>query len=446
MRQRLDALGRRLGGTYRVLVDDNDHVDRAAAVRAGIAFYGKNTMAITRQHGSWVVLGVLVTDAEIELSPPLELDCGQCRLCIDACPTGALDDPGVLDSTKRLSYWSHSPAAVPDGYRDEMGDGVYGCDICQEVCPWNRGVEKRRRGSESPDARGTVRLADWLARDGNELVAEFDLLDVPRNDGRWLHRNALIVAGNAGTAALRPDVERYSASSDPVLSEAAGWALERMAGPRRVTTSLDSERLALLVHEVRSPVAALSAIAETLAEGRLDGEARRSLIRLVTLACRGIERIVADVAIASIRLESIDPVGLVRDAGAAARLRGADVELTTEPDSPLVDAHPPRLRQALDNLIGNALLHGGGQPVAVVVHADTMLRIEISDTGPGIPPDELERIFEPRVRLDPASSEGSGLGLTLARAIAEGHGGSLSVTSSPGVGVTFTLALPLPGV
>ena len=135
-----------------------------------------------------------------------------------------------------------------------------------------------------------------------------------------------------------------------------------------MTTSLDSERLALLVHEVRSPVAALSAIAETLAEGRLDGEARRSLIRLVTLACRGIERIVADAAVASIRLESIDPVGLVRDVVAAARLRGADVELTTEPDSPLVDADPPRLRQALDNLIGNALLHGrraagvGGRP------------------------------------------------------------------------------------
>ncbi len=230
LRERLAALGRRLGGSYRVLVDDNDHVDRAAAVRAGIAFYGKNTMAITHRHGSWVVLGVLVTDVELEASPPLELDCGQCRLCIDACPTGALDEPGTLDSTKCLSYWSQAPASIPEAYRAEMGEMVYGCDICQEMCPWNRGVEKRRRGDRSPsDVNPSVRLVDWLDDDGGELVAEFDRLYVPRNDGRWLRRNALVAAGNVGTSALEPTVERYAASDDPILSETAAWALERMA-------------------------------------------------------------------------------------------------------------------------------------------------------------------------------------------------------------------------
>jgi epoxyqueuosine reductase len=229
LRERLETLGRRLGGTYRVLVDDNDHVDRAAAVRAGIAFYGKNTMAITHRHGSWVVLGVLVTDVELEPSPPLTLDCGQCRLCIDACPTGALDEPGTLDATKCLSYWSQAPAAIPEPFRAEMGDMVYGCDICQEVCPWNRGVEKRRRGTAAPDVQPLVRLSDWLESDPDVLVAEFDRLYVPRNDGRWLRRNALVAAGNVGTAALRPAVERYSESSDAVLSETATWALGRMA-------------------------------------------------------------------------------------------------------------------------------------------------------------------------------------------------------------------------
>ena len=230
LRERLDALGGRLGGSYRVLVDDNDHVDREAAVRAGIAFYGKNTMAITRRHGSWVVLGVLVTDVEIEPSPRLELDCGQCRLCIDACPTGALDEPGTLDSTKCLSYWSQAPASIPEEYRAEMGGMVYGCDICQEVCPWNRGVERRRRGeAHAADVQASVRLADWLADDADDLVSEFDRLYVPRNDGRWLRRNALVAAGNVGTAVLEPDVERYTASEDPILSDAAAWALDRRA-------------------------------------------------------------------------------------------------------------------------------------------------------------------------------------------------------------------------
>jgi len=230
LRQRLDELGRLLGGSYRVLVDENDHVDREGAVRAGIGFYGKNTMVITRTYGSWVVLGTLVTDIEIEPSAPLELDCGSCRLCVDACPTGALDEPGTLDSTKCLSYWTQAPAPIPEPYREELGDMVYGCDVCQDVCPWNRGIEKRRRGWRLPeDATPTVSLADWLERDGEELVAEFDRLYVPRNDPRWLRRNALVAAGNLGTPDLAPVVAEHVHGDDPLLAETAEWALARIA-------------------------------------------------------------------------------------------------------------------------------------------------------------------------------------------------------------------------
>jgi len=230
LRERLDALGRALGGAYRVLVDDNDHVDREAAVRAGIAFYGKNTMAITRRHGSWVVLGVLVTDVELEPSPALELDCGSCRLCIDACPTGALDTPGTLDSTKCLSYWTQAPSSIPEEHRAELGDRVYGCDICQDVCPWNRGVEKRREDLQLDRATPGVSLREWLERPDRELIADFDRLYVPRNDARWLRRNALIAAGNVGSDALMPSVERYLESDDPMLRETAKWASSRLAG------------------------------------------------------------------------------------------------------------------------------------------------------------------------------------------------------------------------
>ena len=230
LRERLDELGQRLGGTYRVFVDENDHVDREAAVRAGIAFYGKNTMAITRRHGSWVVLGALVTDIEIEPSPALELDCGSCRLCIDACPTGALDEPGVLDATRCLSYWTQAPLPIPEEHRVELRDAVYGCDICQDVCPWNRGIEKRRRGAALPDgARSTVALRDWLDGRDDDLVSEYDRLYVPKNDARWLRRNALVAAGNIGTDDLVPSVGRYATGEDSMLAETAAWALSRIS-------------------------------------------------------------------------------------------------------------------------------------------------------------------------------------------------------------------------
>jgi epoxyqueuosine reductase len=229
LRDKLEELGRALGGSYRVLVDANQHVDREAAARSGVGFYGKNTLLITRRHGSWVVLGTLVTDVELEPTPPLDLDCGSCRLCVDACPTGALDEPGTLDATRCLSYWTQAPAAMPEPYRVELGAQVYGCDICQDVCPWNRGVERRRRGVEAPaGAEPHVSLVDWLRSDPDELRRRYERLYVPRNDGRRLQRNALLAAGNVGGSAERAAVEPYLEHEDPELREHARWSLARM--------------------------------------------------------------------------------------------------------------------------------------------------------------------------------------------------------------------------
>jgi epoxyqueuosine reductase len=227
LREKLERLGERLGGTYRVLVDENQHVDREAASRAGVGFYGKNTMIITRRHGSWVVLGTLVTEVEIEAAPPLELDCGECRLCIDACPTGALDEPGVLDSTKCLSYWTQSRQPIPEPYRRELGDQVYGCDICQDVCPWNRGIEKRRAGEPlAEDAEPVVSLLDWLQGDAGELSRRYDRLYVPRNDGRYLQRNALIALGNTGGREHLDAIESHT--DDGLMGDYARWAAQRI--------------------------------------------------------------------------------------------------------------------------------------------------------------------------------------------------------------------------
>ena len=226
LRAKLTELGERIGGRFRVLVDANQHVDREAAARSGVGFYGKNTMLITKRHGSWVVLGTLITDAELEATPPLDADCGDCRICIDACPTSALDEPGVLDATRCLSYWTQAPAPIPEPYRAALGAQVYGCDISQDVCPWNRGVQKRRR-EDAEDAAGHVDLVRWLEDDGRALVDEYDRLYVPRNDPRWLRRNALVALGNTGGAEHQPLLEGYANGDDELLAEHARWALAR---------------------------------------------------------------------------------------------------------------------------------------------------------------------------------------------------------------------------
>ncbi|HEY6960421.1 MAG TPA: tRNA epoxyqueuosine(34) reductase QueG [Gaiellaceae bacterium] len=223
LREKLDALGRRLGGSYRVLVDANEHVDREAAARGGVGFYGKNTMLITRRHGSWVVLGTLVTDVELEPTPPLDTDCGECRLCVDACPTGALDEPGTLDATRCLSYWTQAPAPVPAAYRPLLGAQAYGCDICQDVCPWNRGVQKRR--ADLPERDAHVDLVAWLEGDARG----FDRLYVPRNHIRWLQRNAAVALGNTGGPEHVQALEAAASGGDELVAEHAAWALARIA-------------------------------------------------------------------------------------------------------------------------------------------------------------------------------------------------------------------------
>jgi len=220
-------------------------------------------------------------------------------------------------------------------------------------------------------------------------------------------------------------------------------------GPTRragdVRSADNPERLAMLVHEVRSPVAALSAIAETFADDALDRPARLGLSRLAIAACSGIERVVIDASEASVRLEQVDVGALVHQVVAAATLARARVEAEIAPDLPHISADPARLRQALANLVTNALTHSGADGDVVLVGArssEECVLLSVSDSGAGVPLADQQRIFEAGVRLD-AGRAGSGLGLVIARAIAEAHGGELTLSSTPGEGAIFTIALPL---
>ena len=235
LRARLDALGRRLGGAYRVLVDANQHVDRAGAERAGVGFIGKNTMLITRTHGSWVVLGTLVTDVELEPTPPVAPGCGSCTLCIDACPTDALDEPGVLDAdampgvldadARRHARRRHGGARGPRVRLRHLPGRV-------PLEPGRR--EAPRRTCPSPTTRARPSRS-WTGstRDGDALIEELDRLYVPRNDPRWLRRNALVALGNVGAGARRAAGGGVRGRPDPALAAAAGRAvaaIEQRAG------------------------------------------------------------------------------------------------------------------------------------------------------------------------------------------------------------------------
>jgi len=211
-----------------------------------------------------------------------------------------------------------------------------------------------------------------------------------------------------------------------------------------VTAEADRNRLAILVHEVRSSVAALAAIAEIYSDQSLDLATRRSLAALSVDACRAIERVVTDATVASVRLGEVDLALLVSETVGGAILRGGNIRAAVESGLPLVDADLLRLKQALDNLVSNAVAHSGvaHEIVVTVRRGDGDIRLSVADDGEGIPAAEQEHIFEAGVRLDPRRP-GSGLGLAIARAVAEAHGGELTLESSPGEGATFTLRLPM---
>jgi signal transduction histidine kinase len=205
----------------------------------------------------------------------------------------------------------------------------------------------------------------------------------------------------------------------------------------------DRELLAIVVHELRSPVAALAAISEAVMRDSSEIAGRRELVRLTIAACHGIARTLADANVSSVRLERLDVRPIVEDAVAAARLEGADARSEIESGLARIDADPERLRQALDNLLANAMTHADGSPIVVGARmVGACVVLSVSDRGKGIALADQARIFEPGTRLQ-TSRPGSGLGLALTRAIAVAHGGSVAVESTPGKGSTFSLELPV---
>ena len=229
LRERLDALGRELGGAYRVLVDANQHVDREAAARSGVGFYGKNTMLITRRHGSWVVLGTLITDVTLESTPPLDTDCGVLHVCASR-RARPVRSTSPARSTRRAACRTgrRRPHPIPVEMRAELGAQVYGCDICQDVCPWNRGVEGRR----SRPARATRRTS--ISSRGSSATGGSSWPSSTASTCReTIHAGCaetpLVALGNVGGPEHVPALELAAAHDDALVAEHATWALARIA-------------------------------------------------------------------------------------------------------------------------------------------------------------------------------------------------------------------------
>lgn len=239
----LEGLATLLGeGGWRseILVDDNRLVDRAAAVRAGIGWWGKNTMVLAPGQGPWMLLGSIVTDAQLEVTEPSPRSCGTCSACLPACPTGALIAPGVLDARRCIAALLQQRGSIPVDVREAVGDRIYGCDDCLDACPPGvRAVER------TEVVAGRVDLHELIEMSDDELDRRFDRFYVPGRKMRFLRRNLIVALGNAGDRSSLPLLERFLEGDDPLLASHAIWAIGRIGGPVALSmlSGLDPESL-----------------------------------------------------------------------------------------------------------------------------------------------------------------------------------------------------------
>jgi epoxyqueuosine reductase len=232
LRQSLSVIADRLrdlGFQARVLADDNALVDREAAYRAGLGWYGKNSNLLLPGRGSWFVLGSVVTTAPLEPDEaPIEDGCGACRRCITGCPTGAIVAPGIVDARHCLAWLLQARGDFPREHRVALGDRIYGCDDCQEVCPQN---PPSLASDDEHSADGSVSIVEMLTADDASLLARHGRWYIAERSPRYLRRNALVVLGNVGDRSdpvVEQVLERYLDHEDEMLRAHAAWAARRL--------------------------------------------------------------------------------------------------------------------------------------------------------------------------------------------------------------------------
>ncbi|HEX3406690.1 MAG TPA: tRNA epoxyqueuosine(34) reductase QueG, partial [Caulobacteraceae bacterium] len=234
IKQRLKRLASwiqaRLGGEVKVFVDTAPLMEKPLAAAAGVGWQGKHTNLVSREFGSWLFLGAVLTTLALEPDAAGEDSCGTCRACLDVCPTGAFPAPYQLDARACLSYLTIEHAGpIPERYRAALGNRIYGCDDCLAVCPWNKFAQASREAAlHARAALQSPPLADLAALDDAAFRALFAKSPVKRIGRARFVRNVLYAIGNSGDATLIPAAQARLADEDEWVREAAAWALTRL--------------------------------------------------------------------------------------------------------------------------------------------------------------------------------------------------------------------------
>jgi epoxyqueuosine reductase len=220
------------GVETRCYVDTGPVIERVYAKYAGVGWIGKNTCIINQQQGSWLFLGVILTSLNLQPDVPAPDRCGSCTRCIDACPTDALIAPYQLDANKCISYLTiEKHGAISEEMRKGMGQQIFGCDICQDVCPWNRKAPATTAPEFQPREGFVNPALQWLAEISvEEFQKKFRGSPIRRTKRAGLRRNAVIAMGNSGDQGFLPVLERLAGDEDPVVAEMARWSQDKLRG------------------------------------------------------------------------------------------------------------------------------------------------------------------------------------------------------------------------
>ena len=245
--------------TSRAFVDTGPVLERGWAERAGLGWIGKNANLLTRDLGSWVLLGEIVTTAQLVADPGPHADhCGSCTACLEACPTGAIVEDGVVDSNLCISYWTiEHRGGVPVERREGMGDWIFGCDVCQDVCPWNQRFARPVEGdpfSWRSDLEG-LDPAEILAMDESTFRGRYSGTALMRAKWEGMRRNACIVLGNRRRPQDLPVLARALEEDDPVVRGHAAWAMAAIGGAkarRLLERHAEGESCPDVLEEIRS--------------------------------------------------------------------------------------------------------------------------------------------------------------------------------------------------